>query len=293
MKKGYIYAILSAILFGSAGLFVKMSFNTGLSSTSLLIHQYTLAIILMFILLLILDRKNIKVTKHELKYLAILGVIGNTFMTVFYYMAFNYLPVALVNMLLYTCPIMVFIYEFFFQGVKFNRNKLIALTLAIVGCFLSLGLSSGKLTYSFIGIILALMSALFYAFMNICTEKYLSNVKPLKINAYATLFSLITLILIQIGISIFKGQDIIIYNSSLSFNSIMYITILAILCEIIPLTLLYAAINNIGAFKTSIIGNIEIPTSMILGYMFLQEGISIMQIFGALFIVLSVYLIKQ
>lgn len=67
MKKGYIYAILSAVLFGSAGLFVKMSFNTGLSSTSLLIHQYTLAIILMFILLLILDKKDVKLTRHELK----------------------------------------------------------------------------------------------------------------------------------------------------------------------------------------------------------------------------------
>lgn len=293
MKKGYIYAILSAVLFGSAGLFVKMSFKTGLSSTSLLIHQYTLAIILMFILLLILDKKDVKLTRHELKYLMILGVIGNTFMTVFYYMAFNYLPVALVNMLLYTCPIMVFFYEFFFQGIKFNRNKLMALLLAIVGCFLSLGLSSGHLNYSIIGIILALISALFYAFMNICTEKYLSNVKPLKINAYATLFSLMSLIVIQIGIGVYNGGGISIYNTSLSMESLKYITILAIFCEIIPLTLLYAAINNIGAFKTSIIGNIEIPIAMVLGYLFLSEGISIMQIFGALFIVVAVYLIKQ
>jgi len=73
----------------------------------------------------------------------------------------------------------------------------------------------------------------------------------------------------------------------------MNIIILAIFCEIIPLTLLYAAIKKIGAVKVSIISNLEIPTSLIISIIILKESFSTSQFFGALIVVYAVYLIKK
>ena len=110
MKKGYIYSIFSAILFGSAGLFVKLAYEGGIDSISLLTLQYMIAVPLMFVMMYLFNKESFKVTKVQLLRLAVLGIVGNTFMTVFYYKSFSYLSIEIVAVLLYTYPLMVFVY---------------------------------------------------------------------------------------------------------------------------------------------------------------------------------------
>ncbi len=285
LKKGYIYSIVSAVLFGSAGLIVKLAYVEGIDSIGLLTLQYIIAVAIMFLILLIKNIKELKVSMQELYHLFILGVAGNTFMTVFYYTAYHYLPMAMVTILLYTYPIMVFLYSVFFQKGEISRTKTIALIIAFVGCVLALGLLSEGLEYSFKGIIYGVLSAVFYAFMNIYSESKLANVKPLTINAYSTLFSLGSLMLYSFPTFILKGQ--------VSLSILTYTSILAVFCEIIPLTLMYAAIKHIGSLKVSIIGNVETPTAMILSFFILREQINLLQAMGASLVFYAVYLIRR
>jgi Permeases of the drug/metabolite transporter (DMT) superfamily len=285
MKKGYMYAIVSAILFGTAGIFVKLAQNTGLDSVSLLTIQYIIAVTLMFIVAFLKDSKKLYVSKKQLFYMAILGAVGNTLMTIFYYMAFEYLPVAMVTMLLFTYPIMVFVYSLFVEKQKIDIRKIIAILAAFLGCILTLNIFSGELKYSMKGIIFGLLAAVFYAFMNLYSEEKLENVDALSINAYSTLFSLITLIVYRWPDFLTKGQ--------IRLEGLTYIIALAVLCEIVPLTLLYAAIKHIGSLKVSIISNLEIPTAIIVSFVILKEAVSIMQIIGAVFIFYAVHLIKE
>ncbi|MGE5628270.1 MAG: DMT family transporter [Solirubrobacterales bacterium] len=285
MKKGYIYSISSAILFGTAGLFVKMAHSTGLDSISLLTVQYMFAVTMMFAGALIKNPSLMKVNKSDLFHLAVLGVVGNTFMTIFYYIAFEYLPVAMVTMLLYTYPVMVMIYTWIFEKQILNIRKFIAIIIAFIGCLLALDIIGGNFIYSLTGIIFGLLSAVFYSFMNIYSEKRLMNVGSFAINAYSTLFSLIALI--------FYRLPDIITTRSISSNSLMYIVILAVFCEILPLTLLYAAIKHIGSLKVSLIGNLEIPTAIFSAFIFLNEKISMVQLAGSVMIIYSVFLIRQ
>lgn len=284
MKKiGYLYAIISAVLFGSAGLFVKLG-QTQLDSVSLLTVQYVIAVTIMFIILFFKDKRALKVSKTQLKDLAILGVVGNTFMTVFYYLSFNYLPVAMTTVLLMTYPIMVFFYAIIKGKEKFKGSKILIVIMAFLGCIISLNLINAEGAYSWVGIGFGLLAAVFYAFMNIFSERNLSQVTPLAINGYSTLFSLISLIIYKFPHFLFRNEvDLKTYG---------YITILAVFCEIIPLTLLYAGIKHIGSVKVSIISNLEIPTSIVLSYFLLNESISIIQLIGTIIVIYSVYLIK-
>lgn len=285
MKKGYIYCITSAILFGTAGMFIKLTQKTGLDSISLLTLQYIIAVSLLFVGSFIKDRKKLHVTKKQLLNLAILGIVGNSFMTVFYYKAFEYLPVAMVTMLLFTYPIIVFIYSTIFEKQHISKNKISALLIAFIGCGLTLNIFSGRFSYPIKGVIFGLLSAVFYAFMNIYSEKRLIGIDALSINAYSTLFSLISLL-------IFKWPSFL-FSEKIKTGSLIYIIILAIVCEIVPLTLLYSAIKSIGSLKVSIINFIEIPTAMVVSYIVLKEKIGFMQILGALLIIYSIYLIRS
>lgn len=288
---GYLYAIISAVLFGTSGLFVKMAYKTGLDSLSLLTVQYIFGAIIIFTIAFIKNRKSLLVSKKDLINLAIMGVVGNTFMTLCYYKAFEYLSVAMVTLLLYTYPIIVFIYTLLLKKEKITKKKIVALLAAFIGCMFTLNIFSGNLSYSIIGIGLGILSAMFYAFMNIYSEEKLQNLDALAINAYSTLFSLLfsfTILMVSkfpTGIYIFKG--------AVSSSSILYVIALALFCETIPLTLLYGAIKLIGAFKVSVIGNIEIPTAMVLGFFMLKESVTLIQIIGAIMIIYAVYLIKN
>jgi len=285
LKKGYIYSILSAILFGSAGLFVKLAFVGGIDSISLLTLQYIIAVPLMFTLMYIFSKESFVVTKLQLLRLAVLGAIGNTFMTVFYYISFKYLPIPMVAILLYTYPLMIFIYSTVFKKESLSYKKLFAVVVAFFGCVLTLDILSGNFKYSFKGVIFALICAMFYAFMNIYSEEKLQGLQPLAINAYSTFFSLICLMVYKFPLFVFKGD--------VSLRLLGYTAILAIFCEIIPLTLLYAAIKHIGALKVSIIGNLEIPTAMIVSFFILHEQIRNMQIIGTGLVVYAIYSIRK
>ena len=284
MKKGYIYSITAAILFGTAGIFVKLAQRTGMDSISLLTVQYMLAVILMFSFAIIKDRKSLIIDRKSLLHLAILGVVGNTFMTVFYYLAFEYLPVAMVTMLLYTYPVLVLLFTCFFEKKNINLKKVMAIFIAFFGCLCALNIIGGNFNYSKQGIIFGLLSAVFYAFMNIYSEKKLYSVNSLAINAYSTLFSLIILCLYKFPTFAF--------NDGIRSESFVYIIMLAIFCEILPLTFLYAAIKYIGALKVSIISNLEIPTAMLVAFIFLNEKITFIQFCGSVLIIYAVYLIR-
>lgn len=284
MNKGYIYSILSAILFGSAGLFVKLASALGIDSISLLTLQYIIAVPLMFVIMFIFNKKPFKVTKKQLLRLAVLGIVGNTFMTVFYYCAYNYLPIQMVAILLYTYPIMVFIYSIVFKKNSTSYTKLFAVLLAFFGCFLALDILSSQPKYSLKGVIFGLICAMFYAFMNIYSEEKLEGIAPLAINAYSTLFSLISLMIFKFPIFVFKGN--------VTKSLLLYTTILAIVCEIVPLTLLYASIKHIGSLKVSIIGNLEIPTAMLISFFILHEQIAGMQVVGTILVMYAIYMIR-
>jgi drug/metabolite transporter (DMT)-like permease len=285
LKKGYIYSALSAVFFGSAGLIVKLAYAEGSDSIELLTIQYIIAVILMFLIIALSNKKAFFISGNHLFHTAILGIVGNTFMTVFYYLAFSYLQVSMVALLLYTYPIMVFIYCIIFQKEAIDRNKFCSLILAFIGCFLALGFTKDDVRLSFVGIICGLLSAVFYAFMNIYSEKKLREVNPLSINFYSTTFSLISLIAFRFPWELIQGK--------FSIKLIGYTAVLALICEIIPLTLLYSAIKYIGALKVSIIGNLEIPTAMILSYIFLKEAPTFLQVAGATMVVYSIYRIKK
>ena len=284
MSKGYIYSIVSAILFGSAGLLVKLAYVGGIDSISLLTMQYIIAVPLMFLIMYIYNKKSFRVTKKQLLRLAVLGIVGNTFMTVFYYISFNYLPIQMVAILLYTYPIMVFIYSTILKKHSLNVTKIFAVFLAFFGCILTLDILPSGFKYSLKGVSFALICAMFYAFMNIYSEEKLQDLSPLSINAYSTLFSLISLMIYKFPMFVFSGN--------ITKELLLYTAILAIFCEIIPLTLLYAAIKHIGSLKVSIIGNLEIPTAMFVSFFILHEQIASMQIIGTGLVICAIYMIR-
>lgn len=283
--KGFLYAIISALFFGSAGLFVKKGYNENFSPVDLLMLQYIIASILLFFLCLIKYRKNLKISKVMFKRLLIQGALGNTLMTVFFYESFKYLDVAVATMLLFTYPAMVAIASFFLNKEKISKTKLLSIGGTFLGCLMVLNLSEKSMKLNMTGVLFALLSAVCYSFMNIYAEKIVTDVPGLVITFYTTIFSLAVLFIFNFGF--------VHKLSSLTSSSVLNAALLALICEIIPLTLLYEAIKNIGPVLTSIITSLELPSSALLAFIFLHESLSIIQILGIFLVIFCVVKLKN
>ncbi len=284
--KGFIYAIISSIFFGSAGIFVKSSYTENFSPVDLLMLQYIIASIILYIICLIKYRTSLKLSKSMLKKLIIQGVVGNTLMTVFFYSSFKYLDMAVATMLLYTYPAMVAAISFVFLKVKISKLKIAAICGTFIGSLLVLNIfSSSFSSISLKGVLFGVLSAIFYAFMNLYAEKIVEDVPSMVITFYTTIFSLVVLFIINYG---FIGKI-----PSITSGSIQNAALLAFFCEIIPLTLLYSAIKYIGSVSTSIISTIELPASAVFSNFIMHENIRLVQIIGILIIGYSVIVLKK
>lgn len=283
---GFIYAAISAIFFGSAGLFIKHGYSQSLSPEELLTLQYIIAVAILFLLCLIWHKKSLKLSRKSILKLIILGAVGNTLMTVSLYNAMAHLDMAVVTMLLFTYPAMVALYSFLFYKERISGSKITAIIGTFIGSILVINIWSGfQSSLSIIGISFAILSAVSYAFMNIYSSSIVEDIPAIVITFYSTLFSLIILLLFNFDFAsklLYMNRDIIL-NAAL----------LAFFCEIIPLTLLYAAIRYIGPVRASIISTLELPVSAVTAFLIMGEKLFLSQYAGIAIVLLSVIILKK
>jgi drug/metabolite transporter (DMT)-like permease len=284
--KGFIYAIVSAVFFGTAGIFVKEGSTINFGPVDLLILQYIIATVILTLICIIKYRSQIKLSNELLKKLLIQSIFGNTLMSICFYSTFKYLDVSVGTMLLYIYPALVALYSFLFLEEKISRTKVFSIVGTFFGSILVLNIFSGSVnTVTITGIILGILSAVFYAFMNIYSAKIVEDVPPIVVTFYTNIFSLVALIVANIGF-LYKLPTI-------SSSEVIHSGLLAVFCEIVPLTLLFAAIKHIGAVTTSIISTIELPAATILSFIFLGERLEILQIVGIFIVVYSIIKLKK
>jgi drug/metabolite transporter (DMT)-like permease len=283
MKLGYITSILSAILFGLAGVFIKLIFFYNIDSIDLIILQYAFIIAILFVGLAAFNINILKVGKRDLFRLIILGIIGDCFMTVFYYKSFYYLPVGIATVLLYTSPIFIYLYSIFFEHKKFTIKSFSLLIVIFIGCSMVIGIL--PFSYSPIGILYGILGAAAFGFMNVYSSKKLENINAMSLTFYSMIFSLIFLCIYRLPA---KGIDL-----NLPIKAYIFIVVLALLCAFLPLMLFYYSIKHIGSFNTSVIGNLEVPTSIIAGLLIFGEKINLIQLVGILIILFGVYNIEK
>ncbi|MFZ5969760.1 MAG: DMT family transporter [Bacillota bacterium] len=283
---GYIYAMLSAIFYGCSGLFIKMAYGTGLSAIQLLILQNLIAVPTMWIIAAVKYKRSIIISKQQLFRLFVLGSVFSSSVTFCYYQAFEYLDISIATILLYTYPILIAIYTFLFEKEKPNWVISLSLAFVFMGCFLILDVLHADMSMPFIGILYGFGSALAYAGLNIYVEKKIINELPsFLLVTYSSTFALMIFMLYEPPTFVFKG-NIGLYHIGIA-------ALLAYITQVPPMALLYKALQLIGAVKTSIVSNIEIPTAALLGYFFYQETLTISQLSGMLLVVGGILVMKN
>lgn len=154
---GAAFIVLSAVSFGTLAIFGRYAYANGLDTYTLLFLRFTIAAVLMVILLVLRGERLPR--GSTLARLVGMGALGYVGQSLCYLSAIKYASAGLVALLLYLYPAIVAILSVIFLKDRLNRSKGVALGLATLGAALTANPQGGQWS----GILLALCAALIYS----------------------------------------------------------------------------------------------------------------------------------
>ncbi len=285
---GPILAIIAAVCFAGKAVLIRMAYAAApIDATTLVALR--MAFSLPFCLLVLWNQRHqTALTKRDWYTMTWLGFIGYYVASFLDFWGLEYISSALERILLFTYPTLVVLISAALYGKKIRTREIVALMLTIAGTVISFA-SDMRLTGStnalWKGTALVLASALAYAIFLIGSGRNVGRIGSLRFSALAISiasgFVLTQFFLLRPAASLFT-LPAKIYGLGIA---------LAWFSTGLPIFLTVEAIRRSGASRVSIAGSIGPIITIWLGYIFLDEPITALQIAGAVLVLGGVGLI--
>lgn len=278
-KKIYLlFPILSGILFGSSGIFVRTLTQNGIDATTLLFLRFSIAILVLLIAIIATDKELLKIRLNDFKLLIItaLCIIG---LNLFYNTAMNTISLSIAAVLLSSAPVFVIIIAYIIFREKITKSKVISILLVIIGCVLTTGIVEGNASnISTIGLVGGVVAAIFWAIYTIASKKSLEN----GLHTYTILFySLILITLILTPFTDF-GQIASYVNANIMGNT-LFLLLHSTFSFAMPYILLTVSLNHVDSGSASILTSGAEPlAALIFGMLIYSEIPTVLMFIGIL-----------
>lgn len=287
--KGILLTMLSAITFGFAFTLGPMTYGDGGSNpTTLTFLRNVLSLPVMF-LILRYQGISLKVSRKELASLAILGGVGNAFTTLLLFISFALIDVGIATTIHFIYPVFVTIGCVLFFKEKLGIQKAVSLLIATCGIacfFFGVDVSQGMRGGMFLGLALAVISGVTYAFYIIYLDKSGLKHQPVfKITFYVALMS-------TIAVGIYGTAMGELTLTTLTPKSWGISIAFSLLCTVVALSLLQIGITHVGASTAAILTTFEPITSIVCGVLLLGETITGVKILACSLIMIGVVMLS-
>jgi len=284
--KPYVFIMLAAVLWASAGTTSKYLFNTGMSPYTLAQYRVSFSSLIIFFYLLFFSRDTLRINVRDLPYLIVLGAGGMGAVQVTYLVAISKIKVAMAILLQYLAPFFVAAYSWLFLQESMNRWKVLSMLLAFAGCFLVLeAYTVSFFSMNIEGVAAGLLSAGFFSFYSLLGERTMGSYSPWTVLFYALLFSSV---LFNVFLPI---QDIMLWKAELRWClSVLYIIVCG---TVLPFGLYYMGIEHLRSTRASIVATLEPISAGFLSFIFLGEILTPWQIFGGFLVIVAIGVIQS
>jgi drug/metabolite transporter (DMT)-like permease len=284
--RGYLYILIGATLWGVSSVVAKSLFIIGLPPAELVQIRLTLATFTLLLILLIFDRDRIIISLKDIPYFLVLGFVGVAGVQFTYYYTISKIHVGPAVLIQYLSPIWIALYAFIFQKEPLTKGKIIALLLAILGCYFTVGgYRMDLLKLNRIGIVSGLISSLFFSFYALYGEKGLKKYDPWTLILYGFGFGAV---FYWILISPMK-----VITEGYSFKIWMAFLYIAIFSTLIPFGLYFKGIERVRATRASITATWEPVVAGITAYFVLGEVLFPLQVLGGIGVIAAIVLLQM
>ena len=289
-KKIYlIFPILSGILFGSSGIFVRTLTRNGIDATTLLFLRFSIAIPVMLIAILATDKKLLKIKLNDFK-LLVITAMSIVCLNLFYNTAMNTISLSIAAVLLSSAPVFVIIIAYIIFREKVTKSKVLSIILVIIGCILTTGLIEGNASnVTGIGLIGGVGSAIFWAIYMIASKKSLEN----GLHTYTILFySIIIISLVLIPFT--SLNQITAFVNADTIGNTIFLILHSTFSFAMPYILLTVSLNHVDSGSASILTSGAEPlAALTFGMLIYSEIPTVLMFFGIIITVIALFILTK
>ena len=277
LKKSRLMLILSMVIFGTIGLFVR---SIPMPSAGLALCRAVLAVVFILICMLSTGRKiQLRGLGRSLPLLLLSGAaIGVNWILLFE--AYRYTTVAAATICYYLAPVFVILVSPLLLRERITRKKGICAAVSLIGMVLVSGIfsgSAGTTSSNGKGILLGLAAAVFYAAVVLLNKKITGLAAPERTVLQLGLSSAVLLpyVLVTGGLG-----DI----ASLPLTEAFLLLVVSIVHTGLTYTLYFGSIGHLSAQTAALLSYIDPVVAVLLSALVLREPLGLPGILGAVLV---------
>lgn len=278
--KWYLLGFLGCV-WGSS--FILMQFGLkGVNS----IQLGSLRILFAAIFLMIVGFKHIsKIPLYKWKYIALTSVFGTFIPAYLFAIALSKIDGSLSSILNALTPLNTLLVGLFFFGLDVQRRQIFGVIIGFLGCLLLILFGSGEnTTENYYYAILVVIASLFYGINVNLIKKYLADLKPLTISTG----NFVIMFIPALVVLYFTGFFDIVHETKVQ-TSLGFIAVLGIIGTGLSNILFFKLIQVSSPVFASSVTYIIPVVAFTLGYLFMKETLSLIQMLGAFIVLIGVY----
>lgn len=281
---GKIKMIVTMLIFGSVGLFVK---NINLSSSEIALLRGVIGCITLIAAGLLINKTiRFRTTKKNIMLLCLSGgALGFNWM--FLFEAYRYTTISNATISYYFAPIFVMILAPFILKEKMTRFKVGSIIAAIIGIFFIVGIDNGDhiSQHHVMGVFFGLLAAAFYASV-MFINKFIRNLSDQE-----TTIGQLAMASIVILPYVFVIEGLNVKN--LDIQSLLFILIVGILHTGFAYMLYFSALKQLDGQRIALYSYIDPIFAIVLSALLLNETFTFIQAVGGTLILGATFINEQ
>ncbi len=274
MLKGYLFVIISAVLFGCMPLMAKYIYAEGVNSMGLVLLRNLLS--LPFLALIgTVKHESFRVTPKGFASVVLIGVVGCALTPLLLFSSYQHINTGTATVFHFVYPAMVILLEVLFLRAKVSGGRIAAILLCVIGIALFYDPAESP---NLVGSLLALISGVTYAVYVLLLGRFdRKGLGSCAFGFYAALGSTVTLL----AVGLIGGG----LAFPTSVRGWLLCIVFSVAINVGAVVLFQSGAFIIGGQKGAILSTFEPITSLIAGYLAFHEKVGPLVIAGSVLVI--------
>lgn len=282
-SKGMILAIITAVMWGIMGIFVRDLSEYQFTNIEISFFRCALAGAAYFIFLFITKPAALKINLKGLIICIVYGAVAYSISFVSYSVAVSRIPVGVATVLMFMSPIWVAILGKFMFREKLEKNKIITIFICLIGAVLVANLiGGGSMKLDAIGILAGVINGVGVALQILLPKFFAKDYDRDTLLVYGFLGAAFVLLL---------GMDfgaVAGHFAAAPITKLLWDLFgIGILCTMIANVACVKSTQYVEATTTSILSALEVVVGTLVGFFIFHEHLTVLQMIGAVIIVVG------
>ena len=284
---GVALALIGVLAFSVRPILIKLAYAYVTDPVTLIALRMVFALPFFVAAALWLQRDGAiaKLTRRDLWTVAFLGFLGYYLASFLDFLGLQYISAGAGRLLLFLYPTITVLLSALFLGKRVSAREILALIVSYAGLALVLSRAfGGENPDLMLGALLVFGSALCYAAYLVTSSQVVLRIGSMRFTAYATSVASVLCIAQFLLLRPMSALDLPlpVYGLALA---------MALGCTVLPVFVTSEALRRIGANQVAIIGAAGPVTTIFLGWIGLEERMTMLQIAGAVLVLAGVMLV--